>query len=132
VHLEGAGIDENTYIIFAGDHGAPEYDPASLNYSRDYPFSYGKHTIWEGGVRCPAFIWNPNLEARVISTPTSVVDVLPTIASLAGISRCDLEWDGVDLSQYFQDDSGNEKRVLLIDCDIGCNVDQEFDEDDED
>jgi len=130
-HLEGAGIDENTYIIFAGDHGAPEYYPANLNYSRDHPFSYGKHTIWEGGVRCPAFIWNPNLEARVISTPTSVVDFLPTIASLAGISRCDLEWDGVDLSQYFQDDSGNEKRVLLIDCDIGCNVDQEFGEDDE-
>jgi len=61
-----------------------------------------------------------------------VVDFLPTIASLAGISQCEVEWDGLDLSQYFQSDSQNEERMLLIDCDIGCNITQEFGEDDED
>merc|ERR1719436_2276116 len=86
-----AGILDNTYIMFFGDHAADNYSPDNVPYSRSYPFYGGKGSIWEGGVRTPAVMYNP-----------SDNDVYPTIAELAGVSTCDQPTlDGISLVSYF-------------------------------
>lgn len=98
-YLSNAGILWNTYIIFAGDHGSPQYEPSGLEVSRNYPFSGGKGTLWEGGVRCPAWIYNPSIHSTRLDTLTSVTDWLPTLAELGGVSECDVpaNVDGMSL-----------------------------------
>jgi len=93
-----AGILESTYIIFAGDHSGENFTPEDVPYSRSYPFYGTKGQIWDGGIRTPAFIYNPAMSGQEITSPTSVVDWLPTIAELAGVASCNLPFlDGISL-----------------------------------
>jgi len=120
---QDAEILENTYIIFAGDHAAENYYPEDVPYSRSYPFYGSKGQIWEGGIRTPAFIYNPSMTGLEISSPTSVTDWLPTIAELAGIQSYDLPYlDGISLVSLWRDgeDENNENRMLLVNVDPDC------------
>lgn len=122
-YLFNTGVLWNTYIIFAGDHGSPQYDPSGMEVSRNFPFSGGKGTLWEGGVRCPAWIYNPSIPSVELDTPTSVTDWHPTLAELAGVSECDVPGniDGmslVDLWTYGEED--NYWRMLLVEVNPDC------------
>jgi len=122
-YLAAVGILWNTYIIFAGDHGAPQYEPDDLEVSRNFPFSGGKGSLWEGGVRCPAWIYNPNINTTTLDTPTSVIDWLPTLAELGGVSECDVpaNIDGVSLvNLWTKGEEDNYWRTLLVDVDPEC------------
>jgi len=122
-YLAAVGILWNTYIIFAGDHGAPQYEPEDLEVSRNFPFSGGKGTLWEGGVRCPAWIYNPSITSTRLDTLTSAIDWLPTLAELGGISECDVPTniDGVSLVDLWMNgEEDNYWRTLLVDVDPDC------------
>ena len=105
--LEKAGELENTLILFFSDNGAcpydrqnvgknlEPYDPASRwtdstgwAWARNAPFRFYKQNQFEGGIATPAIVhWPAGLKARpgsISSAPAHLVDVLPTIASLAG------------------------------------------------
>lgn len=114
---------DDTYIIFAGDHGAPSNSP-SLPYSRDAPFSGSKGTLYEGGVHVPAFIYNPNLEQYNITFPTSVTDWMPTMLGLAGASSTQ-SLDGMDLSDIILNsgdyDGSYDDRMVVIDVTASCS-----------
>lgn len=132
-YCKDAGILDNTYIIFAGDHSGENFKPEDVNISRSYPFFGTKGQIWDGGIRTPAFIYNPKMDSLEISSLTSVTDWLPTIAELAGISSCDLPMlDGISLVSLLDDgDATNEDRMLLINVDPdcgGCYSRRRFDE----
>ena len=69
----------NTCIIYTADHGA---DGRRANGA----LTRGKGTVWEGGLRVPLLIAGPGLRAGAFShVRASTVDLLPTIAELAGI-----------------------------------------------
>ncbi|MEM6804001.1 MAG: arylsulfatase [Bacteroidota bacterium] len=52
------------------------------------PFRRGKTSIYEGGVRVPAFIYAPNLlESRKINARLSINDVLPSLAAAVGFDN---------------------------------------------
>ena len=80
------GID-NTYIIFMSDNGGrtslPEAPAAELPLN--HPLRDGKGSLYEGGIRVPFIIAGPGIKAGTVSrVPVTGLDLLPTIADLAG------------------------------------------------
>ena len=49
------------------------------------PFSGGKGSLHEGGVRVPTIVnWPAKLKPRVVNEPLHMVDIMPTVLALAG------------------------------------------------
>jgi len=71
---------ENTLIFFCSDNGGIRKLGSNGNL-RD-----GKGSLYEGGVRVPAIaVWKGKLKADTdVDEPLHIVDVLPTLAGLAG------------------------------------------------
>ncbi|XP_075560111.1 N-acetylgalactosamine-6-sulfatase-like isoform X6 [Dermacentor variabilis] len=82
--LRSTGVAENTFVFFTSDNGAATY--AKVDGGSNGPLLCGKQTTFEGGVREPAIAWWPGtIPAGMVSRrPASNMDVLPTIAELAG------------------------------------------------
>lgn len=81
--LKEEGLHENTLVIFTSDNGAPRtYKEASNG-----PLSGNKGTPMEGGNRVPMIVsWKGTLpEGKVSNELSSVMDIFPTIAFVAGI-----------------------------------------------
>ena len=116
--LEKKKLLENTIILFASDNGGAtsalfatgarseeerkesggvglgEKPPAS-----NAPFRGGKGSLYEGGVRVPAFVsWPGHLQPRVVNEPLHMVDVMPTLLALSGaVGSPDHPMDGKDM-----------------------------------
>ncbi|MBA3324850.1 MAG: choline-sulfatase [Rhodobacteraceae bacterium] len=82
-------MDADTIVIFLSDHG-------DMLGERGLWF---KMSMREGSARVPLMIAGPGLPAGRHAAPVSTLDVLPTLAELAGISREAIEpWtDGISL-----------------------------------
>ena len=75
-HLLGSELLENTYLIFTSDHGEM--------FERGI-WGHGTRTLYEPLVHVPLLISKPGqAERQDIFTPTSNVDLLPTLMSLMG------------------------------------------------
>ena len=63
------------------------------------PLRGRKGTVYEGGVRVPAFVnWPKRLEPRKLNHPIHVVDWMPTLCTIVGCEPdADLAWDGADV-----------------------------------
>ena len=106
-NLEKAGELDNTIILFFSDNGACPYDRRSNGqdrqpyepdvtwsdstgwaWARNSPFRYYKQNQFEGGISTPAIMhWPAGIRApqgSICHTPAHLVDVLPTLAELAG------------------------------------------------
>ena len=106
--LEASGMLENTVIVFQSDNGA---DPR--HGGSNGPLRGVKNTPYEGGIRVPACLWSPpRFASRSLDTPTHAVDVLPTLAALAGIDA-QSNWDGIDLSPLLAGGSLTRTGLLL-------------------
>jgi arylsulfatase A-like enzyme len=125
-------IDERTLVIFTSDNGSParpQQQAAKATKSanaggrfpgRDLagsngPLRGGKGTTFEGGIRVPAIAWWPkSLKAgRTIKEPISTLDLLPTIAALAGAKLpADRVLDGIDISKFLISDEPLQSRML--------------------
>jgi|WetSurMetagenome_2_1015567.scaffolds.fasta_scaffold12810_3 arylsulfatase A-like enzyme len=102
--LDKKGMRENTLIIFSTDNGGPRSAVvASGAHSRDereasgvtqasLPASNGnlrggKGSLYEGGVRTPTILnWPGHLKPGVVDLPLHIVDIMPTVLTLAGAS----------------------------------------------
>lgn len=89
--LRSMNVLNNTYIIFLSDNGArgklPGPGGAKIESDEgfNYPLAESKHSIYEGGLRVPFAIIGPGIKAGAVSNiPVSGVDILPTLADLAG------------------------------------------------
>ena len=79
--LHETGLDENTIIIFTADHGEM-LGERGLWY---------KMSFFEWSARVPLLICAPRQSAaKRISTPVSLIDLLPTLVDLAGGDAGDL------------------------------------------
>jgi len=92
--LKEQKLTENTYVFFISDNGPwliknqdfeNGFRPSDHGGSAE-PLRSGKVSTWEGGVRVPAIAWAPGRipEGTVCKTIASTMDLLPTIATLAG------------------------------------------------
>jgi uncharacterized sulfatase len=95
--LRAADVDEHTLVLFTSDNGP--WLPFRHHAGSSGPLREGKGTTWEGGVRAPAIFWRPGTIAPgVVTDLGSSLDVLPTVAALAGVEvPADRRLDGVDL-----------------------------------
>ena len=105
--LKAHGEFENTMILFVSDNGACPYDrkKPQLNveptngdvaladstgwaWARNAPFRYYKQNQFEGGISTPGIVhWPAGLQTApraIVDTPAHLIDVLPTVADLAG------------------------------------------------
>jgi choline-sulfatase len=82
-------MDERTIVIFLSDHG-------DMLGERGLWF---KMNFFEGSCRVPLLLCAPSLRPALVDAPVSAMDVLPTIADLAGLNMQSVEpWtDGVSL-----------------------------------
>ncbi len=87
--LEAVNQAENTIVLFVSDHG-------DMLGERGLWF---KMNFFEGSARVPLMISSPDMPSRKIDHPVSTLDVLPTLAELAGINMAEImPWtDGTSL-----------------------------------
>jgi arylsulfatase A-like enzyme len=95
--LRKHGLERDTLVIFVSDNGGPTKELTS----RNDPFSGGKGSVLEGGIRVPFLLsWPGKLPAGVVERrPVSALDVLPT-ALAAASSPMPSGLDGVDLLPF--------------------------------
>lgn len=76
--LEQAGELDNTYIIFASDHG---------EWLGDHGLLLKGPMLYDGLLRVPCLIRGPGIPADLVKTdPVNTVDILATAADLAGVA----------------------------------------------
>lgn len=96
--LRRHGLERSTLVVFTSDNGP------WLNFGNHagsaFPFREGKGTMWEGGCRVPCIAWWPGRIApgSVCERMAATIDLLPTMASLAGAPLPQRPIDGVDIS----------------------------------
>jgi len=97
--LEALHLMENTIIIFMSDNGPTTVQRYNGNMRGQ------KSTVYEGGVRVPCYIsWKGKIKHRVIDEPTSIVDIMPTLLSLCGVTSYQTKFpiDGIDLKELIK------------------------------
>jgi len=90
--LEAKGMRENTLIVFHSDNGgvrdsmfAGESKVGDNLPASNGPFRAGKGTTYEGGTRvCACVNWPGRVRPGEVTGMLHVVDMLPTLAALAG------------------------------------------------
>ena len=93
-----AKLDDDTLVVFMSDNGP--WRSYGNHAGSAGPFRESKGTSFEGGVRVPFIArWPGRLPAgRVSAVPAMTIDLLPTMARLAGAtSPADRVIDGADL-----------------------------------
>ena len=113
--LRRLDLDDNTYVLFASDNGPwliKNKGYADGHRPRDHggsagPLRSGKVSTFEGGVRVPAIAWGPGRvpAGKTCDAIASTLDVLPTLASLAGAEvPGDRVIDGDDITHLLHGD----------------------------
>ncbi|KAF5892080.1 arylsulfatase D-like [Clarias magur] len=87
--VEKLNLSERTLMYFTSDHGGDIWVSDSQGHTGGWNGIYrgGKFAAgWEGGIRVPGiFRWTNRLPAgKVVDEPTSLMDIFPTVVSLAG------------------------------------------------
>jgi arylsulfatase A-like enzyme len=101
--LEKQGLMENTTIVFTSDNGGLVGANPKYQVTSNLPLRSGKGSIYEGGVRVPAFIVAPGIATpgQECQEPIISPDYFPTLMELAGI-ECDEQvkngFDGVSIA----------------------------------
>jgi choline-sulfatase len=100
--LETTRQAENTIILFCSDHG-------DMLGERGLWF---KMNFFEGSARVPLMIAAPQMKPGKVSDPVSNVDILPTLADLAGVDMSEImPWtDGESIIQLAPSKGGAKPR----------------------
>ncbi len=103
--MEASGLLENTWVIFTSDHGEM-FERGILGHSSE--------TLYQPLVRIPLLIFEPGRKSRLdIQTPTSAVDILPTLAHLTG--HAVPEWcEGILLPPYASVEPDPDRHVYAV------------------
>ncbi len=108
--LQELGIEENTILIFTSDNGG------ETRVTDNFPLREGKSTLYEGGIREPLIIYQPQKIAggRVVDTPVANYDYYPTLCELTGTRLPEgQQIDGVNLAALLKgEELAEEERAF--------------------
>ncbi|XP_019712813.1 arylsulfatase A [Hippocampus comes] len=111
--LEESGVINNTLVFFTADNG-----PSLMRMSRGGnagALRCGKGTTYEGGMREPAIaFWPGTIKPGVTRELTSTLDILPTIARLAGAKSPPVELDGVDMTEILINHGKSKREAMMF------------------
>ncbi len=112
--LQDNGLHEDTIVIFQSDHGHSEEVRAHKGGGSAGPYRGSKFSLYEGGIRVPAFIsWPGHLPAgEVRDQMVHACDWLPTIARLCEIDSPKHRLDGKDISATIKDNAVSPHSTL--------------------
>lgn len=85
--LKSKNMYDDTIIVFTSDHGDLMGDYGTM----------GKRTMLDGAANIPFLLRVPGHEHEIRHDPASLVDLAPTLLSLAGVDYDKNEYDGVNL-----------------------------------
>ncbi len=116
--LEELKIADNTLIIFTSDNG-PSSSVTKKGIASAGPFRGTKHTIYEGGLRVPTFLYWPSKikKGQRSDAMTGTVDILPTVSSLLEYrkgKKSKNPLDGVSLTPLIEGKPFAPKRSLFF------------------
>lgn len=111
--LERTGVINNTLIFFTSDNG-----PELMRMSRGGnagPLKCGKGTTYDGGMREPAIAyWQGTIRPGVTHELASTLDILPTIASLAGAKLPPVMLDGFDMTDVLVNHGKSKRETMMF------------------
>jgi arylsulfatase A-like enzyme len=105
--LKETGLEQDTIVVFTSDHG-------EMMGSHGYP-PFMKHVPWNESAHIPFLLRYPALNAaheRVVSTPLTTPDILPTLLGLAQI-KIPKSVEGEDLSDLVRHRGEEKDRAAL-------------------
>ena len=115
--LKKAGLEENTLIFFLSDNGGVmRFAQGREGISFNTPFTGGKYTVREGGIRTPLVLqWKARFpKARTYDRPVISLDLLPTVISAAaGTINPDWQLDGVNLLPFLDGKVAGDPHAAL-------------------
>lgn len=77
--LRRAGLESNTLVIFTSDNGGERY-------SFNWPFSFQKGFLWEGGIRVPAIVRWPGVIPAGRTTEQAAI-TMDWMATMLGVAE---------------------------------------------
>uniref|UniRef100_A0A3Q4M2S1 Arylsulfatase A n=1 Tax=Neolamprologus brichardi TaxID=32507 RepID=A0A3Q4M2S1_NEOBR len=111
--LERTGVINNTLVFFTSDN-VPELMRRSRGGIAG-PLKCGKSTTYEGGMREPAIAyWPGTIKPGVTCEMTSTLDILPTLARLAGAELPQVMLDGVDMTDILVKQGKSKRETVMF------------------
>jgi len=103
--VDALGIAEDTIIVFTSDHG--DMHGSQGVYKKQWP--------WNEAINVPFIVRYPGSvpAGGTIETPINVIDMMPTILGLAGVSVPDTV-EGVDLAPFLTGSRSDPPESVLI------------------
>ena len=108
--LDDAGRRENALIVFASDNGG-------IPPGKNLPYRGSKSSLYEGGIRSPAFVsWPGHIRpGSVIREPMHIVDLFPTFVKVAGGDAASkLPLDGLDIMPVLTEGKPSPHADILL------------------
>jgi len=104
-YLESSGLLENTWVVFTSDHGEM-FERGIDGHSVD--------ALYEPLLRVPMLIFEPGrMEGREIHTPTSAIDIFPTMLHVTGHEIPD--WlEGDILPPYATTEKKSDRSIYVV------------------
>ncbi|XP_038073671.1 steryl-sulfatase-like [Patiria miniata] len=118
--LKKLGLERNTLVYVTSDNGGhvEEFtDEGERHGGWNGIYKGSKGSTWEGGIRVPAIIKLPGVipPGTVVSQPTHLPDVLPTVARVTGVKLpTDRLYDGRDLIPLLTNGSSEMTREFMF------------------
>jgi arylsulfatase A-like enzyme len=113
--VDREGLRRSTLFIFSSDNGGP----APGRVTSNGPLHGAKATLYEGGVRVPAFAtWQNHIKpGSVVDAPLHIVDWYPTLLKLAGATlQQPLSLDGLDAWPAITRGEPSPHDEILLNC----------------
>jgi len=108
--LKDLGEAENTMLWFCSDNGPENGTPGSSG-----PFRERKRSLYEGGIRVPAFfVWGNKIEStQSIDFPMTTSDYMPTILDLLNIKhKLSRPIDGTSIKSAIEGEINERKKPM--------------------
>jgi arylsulfatase A-like enzyme len=106
--LRDRGLWEDTLFALTSDHGEEFFEHGGVLHGQ---------TQYQEVIRVPLVVKGPGIPVRRVSAPVSLVDLAPTLLTLAGVPGHE-GFDGVDVSPLWEtSDRSQEDRYLFSEAD---------------
>jgi arylsulfatase A-like enzyme len=112
--LKTYGLEKNTLVLFASDNGP--WRNFGNHAGSVGPLREGKMTMWEGGCRVPCLARWPGVipAGTVCNKIAASIDLLPTLAEIAGASLPERRIDGVSILPLLRNRRSADPRKSIL------------------